>query len=176
MKRPSGKRSTISVWTRVDPEFSPSRSSIVQSSILGIVNILPLALHSSIRAFIAAITLSMPFSFHPCIQALFCHLRPGPLAYSQAVRISWSTGSYLITPVNCHSSFRFPLQQFYHEPTSLYKPTSQSPSLHQSRYTIQTHSSPPPEPTGNSFVPTALTPPPANTALSSKWCWCESCD
>ena len=95
MKRASGKRSIISVWTRVDPEGSPSRYYIVQSSILGIVNILPLALHSSIRAFIAAITLSMPFSFHPCIQALFCHLRPGLLAYVHAVKAAPDT---MITP------------------------------------------------------------------------------
>ena len=57
---------------------------------------------------------------------------------------------------------------------SSYQPTTQSPSFHQPHHTHQTHSSPPPEPTGNSFVPTALTPHPTNTALSSKWCWCES--
>ena len=34
---------------------------------------------------------------------------------------------------------------------SSYQPTTQSPSFHQPRRTIQTHSSPPPEPTGNSF-------------------------
>ena len=28
----------------------------------------------------------------------------------------------------------------------------------------------------HSFVPTALTPHPTNTALFSKWCWCESSD
>ena len=34
----------------------------------------------------------------------------------------------------------------------LYQPTTQSPSFHQPRHTLQTHSSPPPEPTGNSFT------------------------
>lgn len=31
------------------------------------------------------------------------------------------------------------------------KPTAQSPSFHRPRHTLQTHSSPPPDPTGNSF-------------------------
>ena len=61
-------------------------------------------------------------------------------------RHTGSTGSHLITTVNCHSSFRFPLRRFRREPTSLYKPTTQSSSFrlsafHQPRHTIQTHSS-----------------------------------
>ena len=35
---------------------------------------------------------------------------------------------------------------------SSYQPTPQSPSFHQPCHTLQTHSSPPPEPTGNSFT------------------------
>ena len=59
---------------------------------------------------------------------------------------------------------------------SLYQPTTQSPSFHQPRHTGKTPSSPPPEPTGNSFVPTALTPHPANTGVSEKLCWRVSND
>ena len=51
---------------------------------------------------------------------------------------------------------------------SSYQPTTQSPSFHQPRHTLQTHSSPPP--TGNSFVPAALTPHPTNTGVFEKWC------
>ena len=55
------------------------------------------------------------------------------------------------------------------------QPPSQSPSFHRQDHTSQSLAYPtPPTPTGNSFVPTALTPPPTNTALSSKLCWCES--
>ena len=68
----------------------------------------------------------------------------------------------------------YPPRQIRRAHASLYRPTTQSPSFHQPRHTLQTHSSPPPEPTGNSFVPTALTPHPANTGVSEMLCWCES--
>ena len=55
---------------------------------------------------------------------------------------------------------------------SSYRPTTQYPSFHQPRHTIQTHSFP--SPAGNSIHSHRPTSHPANTALSSKWCWCES--
>ena len=70
------------------------------------------------------------------------------------------------------ASYHLPPQQFYRAHASSYQPTTQSPSFHQPRHTLQTHSSPPPA--GNSFVPTVLTPHPTNTGVSEKWCWCVS--
>ena len=67
------------------------------------------------------------------------------------------------------ASYHLPPQQFSRAHASSYQPITQSPSFHQPRHTLQTHSSlPPPKPTGKSVVPTALTPHPTNTALSSK--------
>ena len=49
---------------------------------------------------------------------------------------------------------------------SSYQPTTQSPSFHQPRHTLQTNDSLPPP--AIPFVPTALTPHPTNTGVSSK--------
>ena len=71
------------------------------------------------------------------------------------------------------ASYHLPPQQFHHAHASLYRPTTHSPSFHQPRHTLQTHSSPPPpKSTGNSVVPTALTPHKKNTARFSQWCGC----
>ena len=54
---------------------------------------------------------------------------------------------------------------------SSYQPTTQSPSFHQPRHTLQTHFSPPPEPTGNSIRSHRPHAAPANTALFSMLLW-----
>ena len=63
------------------------------------------------------------------------------------------TNRVMIATVNCHSSFRFPPQQFCRRPSSLQKPTTQSSPFRRACNTIQTHSSlPPPAPTGNQIA------------------------
>ena len=106
------------------------------------------------------------------VKKSFSHYAPRPLQQPQMPDMEQVKRS-VCNHIRHFSLLSFPPRQFRRAPASSYQPTPQSPSFHQPRHTLQTHSSPPP-PTGNSFVPTALTPHPANTGVSEKLCWCES--
>ena len=59
------------------------------------------------------------------------------------------------------ASYHLPPQQFHRAHASSYQQTTQSPSFHQPRHTLQTHSSPPPEPTAQQPPRKRIHPPPA---------------
>ena len=96
------------------------------------------------------------------VKKFFSHYAPRPLQQPQMPNMEEVECSvcYNISHPSLLSS---PPQQFCREPPSLYKPTTQSPSFHKPRHTIQTHASPPPPIlTGNQIAAWVL------------WGWCAS--
>ena len=99
------------------------------------------------------------------VKKLFSHYAPSPLQQPQMPDMKqvkrsvcnhirhFSLLSYLPSAGNPNT--QPPIRRSITQPNahaSLYRPTPQSASFHQPRHTIQTHSSPPPTPTGNSFT------------------------
>ena len=125
----------------------------------------------------------------PIVKKFFSHYAPRPLQQPQMPDMKqvkrsvcnhirhFSLLSYLPSAGNPDTQppirrLALPIIRSITQPNARAFASTQSPSFHRPRHPIHPHSSPPPA--GNSFVPTALTPHPTNTALFSKWCWCES--
>lgn len=103
----------------------------------------------------------------PMVKKFFSHYAPRPLQQPQMPDMKqvkrsvcnhirhFSLLSYLPSAGNPNTQppiRRSITQPNARDPASSYQPTTQSPSFHQPRHTLQTHSSPPPTPTGNSFT------------------------